>query len=303
MPLSPRARQIVEATAHRFPQGMSGTPVAELRALVAAGAILPVTQVHQTSDCRIPSEAGGVPVRIYRPSAEEGLPVVQWMHSGGFVIGDLDQNEEYLRRLSNAVGSVVVSVDYRLAPEHPYPAAIDDARLVWEWIKSDPAELDANVSSAALAGESAGANLSLSLSQQLKDEGRPMPSAVVSFYGTVETRISNPELSTSLLTPEDAVWFWDQYVPRSSDRERPYVSPARATDVSGLPPTLLITAEIDATRDATEAYVRRLEAAGVPVVSTRYEGMMHGFATMVASLEPAAELFETTSAFLREHLS
>ncbi|WP_231373812.1 alpha/beta hydrolase [Nocardia sp. 348MFTsu5.1] len=266
--------------------------------MLAANTIPPTTEIYERFDLRVPSAEGGVPVRVYRPGPETNLPVVQWQHSGGFVVGGLDQNDEYLRKLSNAARVVVVSVDYRLAPEHRYPAALEDARTVWDWLRAGPPEVTADTSIAALAGESAGGTLTLSLSQQLKDTGGILPDAQISFYGTAETRVSNPEYSTSLLTPEDCEWFWDQYVPDVDSRTGPYVSPARAVDLTGLPPTMIATAEVDPTRDATEAYASRLGAAGVPVEMRRYDGMMHGFATMTGALPPAAALFERTVDFI-----
>ncbi|WP_148228494.1 alpha/beta hydrolase [Rhodococcus jostii] len=281
---------------------MTATPVQQLRDMLAASAIPSSTGIHGRFDVMVPSAAGGIPVRIYRPTPAPDLPVVVWLHSGGFVVGSLDQNDEYLRQLSNAARVVVVSVDYRLAPENRYPAALEDARTVWDWMKAAPDELAADVGTAVLAGESAGGNLTFALSQQLKDHGAPMPDAQISFYGTAETRVSNPECSTSMLSPQDCEWFWDQYVPRRAGRADPYVSPARARDVTSLPPTLVATAEVDPTRDATEDYARRLAAAGVSVDLQRYEGMMHGFATMTGALQPAAALFERTVQFIDRSL-
>ncbi|MCZ4548884.1 alpha/beta hydrolase [Gordonia rubripertincta] len=302
MALSPEAQQIVDLAASRFPGSMSGMPVADLRAMLAASARPSTTPIYERIDLRVPSDAGGVPVRVYRPSPEPALPLVIWLHSGGFVVGGLDQNDEYLRVLSITAGVVVVSVDYRLAPEHRYPAALDDARAVWDWLKAGPAEVAADTGLVALAGESAGGSLTLALSQQLKDHGLPLPDAQIVFYGTAQTRVSNPECSTSLLTPEDCEWFWDQYVPDTAQRSDPYVSPALALDLTGLPPTLLATAEVDPTRDSTEEYGRMLLASGVPVEMHRYDGMMHGFATMTGALRPAADLFDRTVQFINRAL-
>ncbi|KDE12217.1 alpha/beta hydrolase [Rhodococcus aetherivorans] len=293
MPLSPEAQQVVDAAADRLGRPMHETPVDELRAALAAGAAPATTPIRHRVDVVVPSASGGVPVRIYRPSDEVGLPVVQWMHSGGYAVGNLDQNDEYLRKLSIAAGVVVVSVDYRLAPEHPHPAALDDCLTVWEWIKVRPRGLaSADVDRAVLAGESAGGTLTFCLSQKLRDTGRSLPEAQVALYGTAAMRVTNPEHATVLLSPADCHWFWDMYVPDRAERDSPYISPGTADDLRGLPPAFVATAEIDPTRDGTEEYARRLQAAGVPVELHRYPGMMHGFATMTAALPPARDLFE-----------
>lgn len=299
MPLSPEAQRVVDASAARMGRPMHEIPVADLRAALAAGAIPVTTPIHRTDNLVVPSGTGGVPVRVYRPSDAPGLPIVQWMHSGGFVVGNLDQNDEYLRKLSTASRSVVVSVDYRLAPEHPYPAALDDCRTVWEWIKSGPAELhDADVTKAVLAGESAGGALTFTLSHQLRDMGLPLPDAQVALYGTAVMEVTNPEQATVLLSPEDCYWFWDMYVPDRTERESPYVCPGDGAELIGLPPAFIATAEVDPTRDGTEEYARRMREEGVPVELLRYDGVMHGFATMTAVLPQADELFGTITGYL-----
>ncbi|MBF4479420.1 acetyl esterase [Rhodococcus rhodochrous J3] len=301
MPLSPDAQRVVDNSAARMAKAMHEIPVAELRAALAASAIPVVTPIHQSRDVVVPSAGGGVRVRIYRPSDDPGLPVVQWMHSGGFAVGNLDQNEEYLRKLSIASQAVIVSVDYRLAPEHPCPAALDDCREVWEWITSAPDELrSVDVTRAVLAGESAGGALSFALSHQLRDEGLPLPAAQISLYGTAVMEVTNPEHATALLSPEDCYWFWGMYVPDPADRNSRQASPGLAPDLGGLPPALVVTAEIDPTRDGTEEYARRMQEAGVQVDLRRYEGMMHGFATMTTVLPAAKELFDRIVDYLAE---
>lgn len=301
MPLSPEAQRVVDASAARMAKAMHEIPVEDLRAALSASAIPATTPIHHRRDSIVPSAAGGVPVRIYRPSAAPSLPVVQWMHSGGFAVGNLDQNEEYLRKLSIESRAVIVSVDYRLAPEHPCPAALDDCRSVWEWIKSAPGELGpADVTRAVLAGESAGGALTFALSQQLRDRGLPLPLAQISLYGTAVMQVTNPEHATALLSPEDCHWFWDMYVPDPADRNSRQASPGLASDLGGLPPALVVTAEIDPTRDGTEEYARRMQEAGVPVDLRRYEGMMHGFATMTTVLPAAKELFDQIVDYLAE---
>ncbi|NKS62782.1 alpha/beta hydrolase fold domain-containing protein [Rhodococcus hoagii] len=298
MPLTADAQRLIDGIAADMKLPMHTSSVGELRASYAARMTAPTTEIHSVRDVVVPSVAGGVPVRVYRPTDEESLPVVMWLHSGGCVFGGLDQNSEYLRKLSLAAGVVVVSVDYRLAPEHPHPAALEDCRIVWDWLVSGPPEVPADVTRAVVAGESAGGTLTFALTQQLRDSAGSLPVAQVSFYGAAEMRVSNPEQRCLIASPEDCEWFWDLYAPDPQSRLFPDVSPGLARDLTGLPPTFVVTAEVDPTRDATEAYAQRLAAAGVDVDLMRYEGVMHGFATMLEALPQARNVFDRTVAFL-----
>lgn len=302
MPLAVEAQRVIDDVASRMRVPMYEMSVEELRAAYSARAVPATTVIHEVLDLTVPSGTGGVPVRIYRPSADTSLPVVMWLHSGGCVIGGLDQNDEYLRKLSAAASVVIVSVDYRLAPEHPHPAALDDCRAVWEWLEGAPGELAADVDRVAVAGESAGGTLTFALTQQLRDGGRPLPTAQVSFYGAAEMRVSNPDEASLLSSPEDCHRFWDLYVPDVRSRLHPDVSPGLAADVTGLPPTFIVTAEVDPTRDATEDYARRMAASGVQVELDRYDGMMHGFATLLTALPQARRVFDRTVRFLADSL-
>lgn len=293
---------VVDDLAARMRVPMHEMSVQELRATYSARAVPATTVIHEVLDLAVPSGPGEVPVRVYRPASDPGLPVVMWLHSGGGVFGSHLQNDEYLRKLSIAAGVVFISVGYRLAPEHPHPAPLDDCRAVWDWLKSGPAELAANVDRAAVAGESAGGNLAFALTQQLLDSGGVLPTCQVSFYGNAEMRVSNPELTSPMVSPEDCHRFWDLYAPDLPSRGSPELSPGLAEILTGLPPTLVVTAEVDPTRDATEDYARRMAAAGVLVVLERYDGVMHGFATLVAALPQARELFSHTARFLAQSL-
>jgi acetyl esterase len=295
-------RRVVDEIAANMGRAMHSMSVEDLRSAYARSRREPTSAMHSVSDHRVPSMHGEIPVRVYRPTEDADLPAIMWLHSGGCVMGGLDQNEEYLRRLSLAVRAVVVSVEYRLAPEHRHPAALEDCGMVWDWLISAPEEVVADVSGAAIAGESAGGTLAFALCQLLRDEGRRLPHAQMVFYGSAEMRVSNPEESSPLSPPEDCEWFWNHYVPDHRDRLSPYVSPGLAPDLTGLPPTLVVTAEVDPVRDATEEYARRMTAAGVPVSLERYSGVMHGFATMLDRLPEAVQLFDKTARFLGRYL-
>lgn len=305
MPLSPESAAMLEANNKAMPHAMSDIPVLKLRRLLQKTAIPTTTDIYLSRDVQAPTRAGSVAVRIYRPSEATDLPILMYLHGGGFAVGDLDMHDEYLRNLAIAANIVIASVDYRLAPEHPSPAAADDCIDVWSWLQTEPDEVPANTNRLGVAGDSAGGALAFALAMRARDEEKQVPKVVVTAYGTTEMRISNPELSTremGLLTIEDCEWYWNMYAPDLVQRAEPYCNVAEASDLSNLGANLVITAEYDPTRDATEEYARRLEAAGNPTTLTRYDGQLHGFFPMLAYLPEAREALTQTLAFLKEHL-
>lgn len=302
MPLSPESVALLEATKKVMPLALSEMPVETARTLMRRTAIPPTTEIFERFDVEVPTRAGWVTVRVYRPSAAVDLPVLMYLHGGGFALGDLDMHDEYLRNLANAAGVVIASVDYRLAPEHPYPAGLDDCVDVWSWLRSGPAEVPGDVSRLGVGGDSAGGSLSFALALRVRDESLGVPKVVMTAYGTTEMRVSNPELGQEgLLVNEDCEWFWDMYTSGPAQRAEPYCNPAEASDLSDLGANLVITAEYDPTRDATEAYAQRLEAAGNTVTLTRYDGELHGFFTLLR-MSDARRALDQTVAFLNEHL-
>jgi acetyl esterase len=259
------------------------------------------------SDRVIPGPAGDIPVRVYVPTDEPGpRPVLVYFHGGGWVIGDLETHDGTVRALAGASGATVVSVDYRLAPEHPFPAAVDDCLAAVRWL-ADPGNataLEIDPGRLAVGGDSAGGNLAAVVAQQLRDDG-PAVRFQLLVYPVTDVRLSHPSIDQNadgyLLTKADMVWFRGHYV---GDRgwTDPRVSPLLATDaaVCGLAPALVITAEYDPLRDEGEAYAERLRAAGVAATATRYDGMIHGFFSMgdlipegKAAVDEAAEALRT----------
>ena len=302
MPLSPESVAFVEAVKRAMPLALSEMPLHTTREVMRKTALPSTTEIFQRFDVQVQTRAGSATVRVYRPSEATDLPVLMYLHGGGFALGDLDMHDEYLRNLANAADVVIVSVDYRLAPEHPYPAGLDDCVDVWSWLQTGSAEVPGDVSRLGVGGDSAGGSLSFALALRARDEGLGVPKVVVTAYGTTEMRVSNPELGVGgLLINEDCEWFWDMYASDPAQRAEPYCSPAAATDLSNLGANLVITAEYDPTRDATEDYARRLEAAGNPVTLTRYDGELHGFFTILR-LSKARRALDQTVAFLNEHL-
>jgi acetyl esterase len=244
-----------------------------------------VVPVGSVEDTTIAGAEGELPARVYRPEGEGPFPTVALFHGGGFVIGDLDTHDNMSRAICRAVGAVVVSVDYRLAPEHPFPAGVDDCVTATRSIRARLDDLGGN-GRLAVAGDSAGGNLSAVVAQQI-----PGLAAQFLIYpktdggGDYPSMVENGEgYFLDLPTIE---WFSENYAP-GGDHTDPRISPLRAESLAGLPPAVVVTAEFDPLRDEGEAYAAALASAGVPVVSRRYDGMIHGFMDM-GGFSPAAQ--------------
>lgn len=229
----------------------------------------------------VPGLAGEIPVRIYTPSGEGPFPVVVYHHGGGWVIGTLETVDRPCRALANAAGAIVVSVDYRLAPEHRYPAAFDDSYAATVWVAEHAAELNADPARLCVAGDSAGGNLAAAVALAARDRQGPAIAAQLLLYPVVDFDFTTPSYEENkegyLLTRGSMQWFWAHYLGAMALGSDPFLCPGRATDLGGLPPAYVATCELDPLRDEGEAYARRLAAAGVPVVAQRFDGMIHGF--------------------------
>jgi acetyl esterase/lipase len=248
-------------------------------------------------------DAGGVPVRVYRP-VEEPAPVLVYFHGGGWVYGGFVSHHGLCATLARLSGCVVCSVDYRLAPEHRFPAALDDAWAATGWIAAHTAELGGRSGALALGGDSAGGNLAAICARRARDARLPVALQILVYP------VCDADLDTSTyrefahgysLTAGSMEWFWDQYLPEGvGDRFHPDASPLRAADVSGTAPALVITAECDVLRDEGEAYARLLADAGVPVTLSRYDGMIHGFFRMPGVIDRANDAIAEAALALRE---
>jgi acetyl esterase len=234
----------------------------------------------------------GLPARVYDPegSSPDG-PTMVWYHGGGWVIGDLDSGESMCRHLASRSGVRIVSVDYRLAPEHPFPAAPDDAYASYLAVLGG--ELGGTPRRLAVGGDSAGGNLSAVVSQMLRDRGERLPDLQVLFYpvtdGAMETTSYKENAEGYMLTAPTMAWFYGHYVGEDEEaRLQPYVSPMRAASLAGLPPALIVTAEYDPLRDEGEAYAAALSAAGVTTTLRRFDGQIHGFTSMPEMCGPTA---------------
>jgi acetyl esterase len=294
MPIDPAAAALIEVLEASFPRVNTVGSAHEARQLAKQ---LPrpvdVEPVAAVEDRSIPGPDAEVPIRVYRPSVErEVRPGVVYFHGGGWVICDLDTHDGACRRLANELGAVVVSVDYRLAPEHRWPAAAEDAYSATRWVASHADELGVDTERLAVAGDSAGGNLSAVVAQMARDRGGPDLAFQLLVYPVIDvsaTRVGYPSQRENaegyFLTTAQMEWYRDQYLGDDAHGEEPYVSPIKAASLAALPPACVVTAEMDPLRDEGEAYARALEAAGGSVVLYRAPGMFHGFFNMDAVLD------------------
>jgi acetyl esterase len=243
----------------------------------------PGPDVHRVEDMEVAGPDGPIPVRIYWPrevADGEVLPGLLWFHGGGWVIGSVDGEDATARRLATMADCVVVSVEYRLAPEHPYPAAITDAYAATVWTVQNAPRIGVDPSRVAIAGYSAGANLTAVVAQQLRDRGGPTVVHQLLVNPVTDCTMDTASYAANdryLLTPTMMKWFFDFYAPEGVDRTRPDISPLRASDLSGLAPATVITAEYDPLRDEGMAYAEAMRAAGVRVDAKTYPGQIHTF--------------------------
>jgi acetyl esterase len=242
-----------------------------------------------------------VPIRVYTPEGDGPFPVCVYFHGGGFTIGSIDSHDPVTRRLASEAGAVVVSVDYRLAPEHPFPAAVDDAWAALQWIAAHAeAELQGEPGKLAVAGDSAGGNLAAVVSLLARDAGGPAIVQQVLIYPTTDASGEYPShvenADGPFLSRATMQWFFDHYAPDADDWR---ASPMLAADHSGLPPAHIVTAQYDPLRDEGEAYAEKLRAAGVPVTLTRYPTMPHVFLQMWGVLPTAKECMSELAGVLR----
>jgi acetyl esterase len=233
--------------------------------------------------------------------------VIAYFHGGGFVLGNLDTHDRLSRRLCRASQALVVTVDYRLAPEHRFPAALDDCMAVTHWLGDNAADLRGDRDRIALAGDSAGGNLAAAVALASRADDGPSLAAQALVYPVIDAACATPSFVQNadgyLLTASVMRWFWDQYLGPDGDPDNGYASVLRAPDLAGLPPTLVITAEFDPLRDEGEAYAEHLRNAGNDVTMHRYDGMIHGFLGMDAVVDDADTAMAEVGAFLRAHLT
>jgi acetyl esterase len=240
--------------------------------------------VANVEDRSIAGPAGAIPVRIYTPQGGGPFPVLVFFHGGGWVLCDLDTHDGICRSLANGAACIVVSVDYRLAPEHKFPAAPEDCYAATQWVASNAAQFNGDPTRIAVGGDSAGGNLTAVISQLARDRQGPALVFQLLIYPATLFGADTPSMRENatgyFLTRQDTDWFAGHYLNSNDDMKNPMASPLLASDLRGLPPALVITAEYDPLRDEGEQYGQRLKAAGVPVTISRYNGMIHGFVSV-----------------------
>jgi acetyl esterase len=276
-------------------------------ALVHAGETVPVGNVRELS---VPGATGPLRARHYAPQdlhdPKEPQPLLVFFHGGGFVIGGLDTHDPACRALCRHGRMHVLAVDYRLAPEEPFPAAVEDARAAFHWACAHAAGFGADPSRVAVGGDSAGGNLAAVLSQLAKREGGPAPAAQLLLYPSVDRTVVRPSMELFadgfFLSRDDVEWYTRQYLGEHGKVTDPLVSPLLAKDVSGLAPALVVTAGFDPLRDEGEAYAAALRAAGTPSMLRRFDGLIHGFINLVGLSRACREALIEVAGALRAML-
>jgi acetyl esterase len=285
MNLDPQIAELIDALDAGFPPVHTMTG-AEARATIRSRFVAsPVPEdVAEVRDASVRGPASEIPVRIYRPASTPGpVPTVVYAHGGGFVFCDLDSHDGLCRCFANLLPAVVISVDYRLAPENRWPAAAEDVFAVTQWAARNVDSLGGDASRVVVGGDSAGGNLAAVTALMARDTGAPAIAAQLLLYPMIAADFDTESyrlFGKGFYNPAVALrWYWDQYVPSPSDREHPYSSPLNA-DLRGLPPSVVVIAGHDPLRDEVIAYADQLETARVPTVQCRYDGGIHGFMTM-----------------------
>jgi acetyl esterase len=304
MPLDPCFTALLASMAQMPPPPPGTDPVAAARAgtdAMFAHASAPDVDV---ADRDLPGPSGPIPVRVYAPKASDGLlPVLVYFHGGGFIAGGLASHDGTARELTTRAGCVTVSVGYRLAPEHPYPAAVDDCHAALQWVAANAAELGGDRSRLAIGGDSAGGNLCAAVALMNRDRGGAAPVLQLLVYPVIDPACASGSMTANamgfMLTADSMRWMWSTYLGDDARHDDPYAAPLAAASLAGLPPALIITAEFDPLRDEGEAYGRALAAAGVPVTVSRYAGQIHGFFSMYALAPRAHTATEQAARALR----
>jgi acetyl esterase len=258
----------------------------------------PGPEVGSVRDVEISTADRAIPARIYQPE-EAPIATILYLHGGGWVVGTLESYDPMARMLTKESGCKLVVVDYRLAPEHPFPAAVDDAYAALEWVAAHETE-----GALLIAGDSAGGNLAAVCAIRARDRGGPDLALQILIYPVTDhdfaTRSYIEHGDNPLLSSADMRWFWDHYVPSAGDRADPDASPLRTDDLSGLPPAYVVVSEHDVLRDEIAAYAGRLEDAGVLVTVRHHDDQTHGFAMMVNFLPEADEAIRDVASVIRE---
>ena len=295
MPVNPKLQEIINQTsaAHNLPfreSSISQIRDVDNRLALLAGEKEPVQKVLNKM---IVGPGGDLLLRLYYPTLAKKLPIVIYLHPGGFVRGNLESHDTVCRSLANAGECLVIALNYRLAPEHPYPAALEDVDALLEWVYSHGAEINGDVNRLAIGGESSGANLAAVTTQIMRDKKGPQIAYQLLIYPQTDFTFHLPSHKTYgkgyLLEAESLEWYSKQYIPEGTDKKTPHLSPLWEGDFSNLPPACIITSEYDPLKDEGEAYAKKLSESGVDTTYLCYKNMIHGFFQLGGVIKEAKE--------------
>lgn len=258
--------------------------------------------VYEVANLKIPGPGGELPLRLYRPASERPVPALLYFFGGGWVLGTIDTADRVSRSLANSSGAMVVVVGYRLAPEHPFPAAAGDCYATVRWVAEHADEIGADPARLAVGGDSAGGNLAAGVALRARAGGPPLAGQLLVYPNTDQLADDESMRAADdpfLFNRHSVAWYRQHYLTNPGDAASPLASPFRAESLAGLPPALVITAEYDPLRDQGESYARRLADDGVQVELSRYPGMAHGFFTMIGTIDASRAAVEQAASRLR----
>ena len=305
MPLTKAAQAIIDEMVVANLPPLESMQADEARALMNAVMKTPPEDqdaINSIENRNIPGPAGELAVRIYKSDGPSLRPGLVHFHGGGWVLGDLDTHDGYCRRLANFSECAVIAVDYRIAPDARYPAAVDDCYGAVEWVAQHGTQIGVDKTRLGVVGDSAGGNIAAAVSLMARDRGGPKLKVQLLAYPAVDATMANTTIKEftdgPFLTEAAMIWFWDHYL-GDTGRTAPYVSPLFADSLEDLPPALIITAEADPLRGEGEAYAGALKAAGNEVVAQRCAGMFHAFLGMAAALPEGMQAIHAQADFAR----
>jgi acetyl esterase len=296
VPLDPQARAFLDSLiAANIPSIPTLTPAQARQRMIALSNLSRLPEVERVEDRTIEGPGGPLPVRAYVPAGSVGRPAAAYFHGGGWVTGNLETHDSLLRRLANVSRTVMLAVDYRLAPEHPFPAGVDDAWAAARWLSDNAGEFGASTGSIVVCGDSAGGSLAAAVTFRARAASGPKIAAQLLLYPVLSHQLTSASYvefaEGHLLTKETMAWFWGHYLADEQGRGVPEAAPLCQTDFAGLPPAVIVTAGFDPLRDEGRAYAAKLQEAGVPAHLLEYGSQIHDFLRRAHLFDRAREAY------------